>query len=319
MSLPVQVQKQSQQVQDLYVQMNGTGEPNSENAESEESETPDAPIVEKEKETAEQKYRTLQGMYNADIPRLNAQIREKNSAIADLNGRVVSLEALLGTIEMPSTPKNSATKYVTDDDVKEYGETIDVMRRAAREEADAVYQPRIIALEQALAKVQNLAPRVEGVVQNQEAAAVSQFYDILERAVPDWRGINDDPGFKTWLLQTDTLTGSNKQEALAHFEKTRNVQQIIKFFDEWKRISGSGEQSNPIHQQNRGNAELERQVAPDRGRASTLNGATKKSYTRADISLFYADVAKGKYKGREQEKATLEADILASTRDGRLT
>ena len=153
MSIPKQVQKQSEEVQELYKQINGepeeaqakaeaTTEPVVENVEEptpSDSVKEQAPQSEPQEQTEsgdqepkdnwQQKYKSLQGMYNSDVPRLNAQNR-------DLTSRVAQLEQLLSTVKdepAQKTPVQTA-KLITDDDVKEYGDSIAVMKKAAREE-----------------------------------------------------------------------------------------------------------------------------------------------------------------------------------------
>ena len=46
---------------------------------------------------------------------------------------------------------------------------------------------------------------------------------------------------------------------------------------------------------------------------------SKPSYTTADIAAFYDDIRKGKFKGREDERAKIERDIFAAQAEGRIT
>ena len=166
MGIPKQVQKQSEEVQELYKELNGE----TETAQVEKTEATEVPVeqpieqpsdsvedqapksepqeqVESDaqpKESWEQKYKTLQGMYNADVPRLNAKNRE-------VNARVSQLEQLLGTMQQSAKPEEpvSTDPLITDADMKEYGDSIDVMRRAAREEVNTA-NGRIAQLEKTI-------------------------------------------------------------------------------------------------------------------------------------------------------------------------
>ena len=165
MGIPKQVKKQSEEVQSLYAELNeepteasagldsGEKVPEEKQAEAsaevpvKEDTTTTSDSVEKQaaksdaeehstadteeqEDTWEQKYRTLQGMYNKEVPRLNATNK-------DLTTRVSQLESLLGDLkqkEEPNEPEPVIEKLITDSDVEEYGDSIDVMRRAAKEE-----------------------------------------------------------------------------------------------------------------------------------------------------------------------------------------
>ena len=98
MALPKQVQKQSEEVQELYKELNGEVEAQGDAPEAE-ANTNEAPVKEVvsdsvaeqapqsgteeqgqpdtvDKDSWEQKYKTLQGMYNAEVPRMKAENRE---------------------------------------------------------------------------------------------------------------------------------------------------------------------------------------------------------------------------------------------------
>jgi outer membrane murein-binding lipoprotein Lpp len=192
MGIPKQVQKQSEEVQALYKELNGE----TENVQAANAEAPEVPAEQpveqpsnsvddkapesevkeqnqtdtQPKETWEQKYKTLQGMYNADVPRLNATNRE-------LNSRVSQLETLLSTMQQPqaTTPEpESVDPLITDADMKEYGDSIDVMRRAAREEVNTA-NGRIAQLEKTIQQLQGVVPQVHQVQAQQKASSEQAF------------------------------------------------------------------------------------------------------------------------------------------------
>lgn len=340
MSLPEQIRKQAEAVQELYRQM--SDEPtdaapdNQEDAAESTEDTglgadqPDAelrhepspePVAEgkprkgKESDTLAQKYRTLQGMYNAEVPRLHQQNRE-------LASRVQQLEQLLATLSATAAstpaPQPVAERLVTDKDVEEYGESIDMMRKVSREEYLPLMQ-KIATLEQAIQQLQgNVVPQVQNLVQRQVATTEQQFWAQLAAAVPNWRTINDDPDFQTWLLQVDPLVGVTRQTILEDAQRNYDAARVANFFHTWASISG---QSASGSKQSASRAsQLEQQIAPGRGRggSSATASSGSKQYTPADIRAFFDAVRQGKYKGREQERDRIERDIFAAQREGRI-
>ena len=106
-TLPKQVQKQSEAVQELYKELNSEQAQDEsadvkEDADSVEEQAvqsePQEQVAEdnQEEETVEQRYKTLQGMYNAAVPRLHAEKR-------DMANRVSQLEQLLAGMQQPKT------------------------------------------------------------------------------------------------------------------------------------------------------------------------------------------------------------------------
>ena len=111
MALPEQIRKQTEAVQELYKQLNSEGAEGAENTPSSNDPSPDAgtpaendaPAAnstdtenaapssgteqsadDSNSETYAQKWRTLQGMYNAEVPRLHATNRELQSRVSQM-------------------------------------------------------------------------------------------------------------------------------------------------------------------------------------------------------------------------------------------
>ena len=332
MSIPKQVQKQSEEVQELYKQINGETEEAQATAEAAPEEavnnvaeptTSDsveeqAPQSEPQEQTEsgdqepkqddwQQKYRSLQGMYNADVPRLNAENR-------DLSSRVSQLEGLLSTMQEPAqqTPVQSE-KLITDDDVKEYGDSIAVMRKAAREEV----AQEIAQLRQQVGQLQGVLPQVQQVQAQQKKSGEQTFWSTITSEVPNWNDINNDPDFQSWLLAIDPLTGISRQTYLEDAQKNLDASRVVNFFRTWEGETGKTNtaQVDRTAQQ----SQLQKQVAPGRSRNNGVKASGQnRTYTPNDIQEFYADVRKGKYKGRDDERGRIERDIFAAQQEGRI-
>lgn len=338
MALPEQIRKQSEAVQELYKQLNANqeeagkpaDEPSApvENVEAapadENTETNSAapsPAVEQKagdekvpEETVLQKYKTLQGMYNAEVPRLHQQNRE-------LNSRIQQMEQLLASLSAQQTAAAQAPmqveKLVTDKDVEEYGESLDVMRKVTREELGSVAS-RIAQMEKLLSQLQtNVVPQVQAVAQRQAVSAEQQFWAELAGNVPNWREVNDNADFQSWLLDIDPLTGISRQTYLEDAQRSLDARRVANFFRTWLESNG---QANVAQTQARVTApELEKQVAPGRSKNSGTPQTSKaRTYTPVDIQKFFNDVRSGKYKGREQERDRIERDIFAAQRENRI-
>jgi hypothetical protein len=282
---------------------------------------PNEPVAGGQDETLMQRYRTLQGMFNAEVPRL----QQTNKA---LQARVDQLEHLLSTMSAQQPqPKaqpaqQTVSSLITEKDVEEYGDSIDVMRRAAREEIAALHD-EIAQLKGFVGQMQaNVVPRVEQVARNQAASAEQQFWSELQNRVPNWQTINSNPEFQNWLLQTDPLTGITRQTYLDDAQQALDARRVAAFFLPWMEQAGSQDvrvQSQPQPQAPNRKAELEAQVAPGRPRTVAPSLANQaKTYTQTDIKTFYNDIRAGKFKGRDAERAKIESDIFAAQRDGRI-
>lgn len=331
MAIPEQVRKQSEAVAKLYEDLNPdqTAAPAADEGDVSATTAPAdgtapaaaAPSPAEQRRvgttdedlTYEQRWRSLQGMYNADTTRLRAENTQ-------LNQRVTQLEQLIASLSAPSqapAAQTVADRLITDKDVEEYGDSIEVMRRAAREEVTGT-QREIADLKKVIAQLQaNIVPKVDSVVQRQALNAEQAFWSDLTAQVPDWREINADQQFHSWLLEVDPLAGVPRQSFLDAAQGQLDANRVAGFFKTWQSLSG-----NSVAQQTRNTAttQLEKQIAPGRGRtsAAVTTGGETKVYSRGDVAKFFDDVRKGLYKGREQERDRIERDIFAAQRDGRI-
>lgn len=336
MALPVQVRRQSEAVQKLYDELNTDVTPQegdapdlvetedqaqeTNTADSESQQVSQSPADEQqqgstdgEQETYEQRWRSLQGMYNAEVPRLHAEKRE-------LAGRVTQLEQLITSMSAQPAQQEppKPQQLITEADVEEWGDSIDVMRKVSREEQTSS-QARIDQLEQVIREMQSsVVPQVQQISQKQAATAEQTFWGELQQSVPDWQEVNSNQDFQTWLLAIDPLTGIARQTYLDDAQRNMDSGRVISFFQTWKASTGQ-----PVAQQtNRGAStanELEKQVAPGRSRSAGVPQSEElPTYTSADIKTFFQHVQQGKYKGREKERDRIERDIFAAQREGRI-
>ncbi len=261
----------------------------------------------------EQKFRSLQGIYEVDFPRMNAE----NQALVQ---KVGQLEQLISTMQSFPAPvpeqHQPVASSLTTEEVEEYGESIDIMRKVSQEVAGP-YERRIADLQTQIHNLQGaVIPRVEQIASQQVASAEQTFWNELSQAVPKWRDININQNFQTWLMEVDPLTGQTRQFFLEDAQRVMDVFRVASFFSSWLSTqSASPDVPNPVTPA----SELERQVAPSRSRnTGTPEGDTARTYTPKDIATFFDDVRSGKYAGKEEERNRFERDIFAAQREGRI-
>jgi hypothetical protein len=337
MPIPDQVRKQSEEVQRIYASLEGEVEKEADKEEkgaSGDSDTtndtqdsttdgkldsPSGTSSEEKKseddETALQKYRTLQGMYNAEVPRLRQQNKE-------LSDKIQHMEQLLSTMSpTKEAPKGeSEARLISEKELADYGDSIEVMRKVSREEYSPVAK-KIAEMEATITRLQgNVVPQVQNLVKTQVANTEQQFWSQLSQSVPSWEKVNNDPAFHEWLLKPDPLSGISRQTILEDAQRSYNVGRVASFFTTW--MGSTGDIGGNKQPQDKGSSELQKQVSPGRSRGSTTatpTGDTDKTYSPADIASFFDAVKRGKYVGKEKERDRIERDIFAAQREGRIT
>ena len=326
MSMPAQVRKQSEHVAELQQQLAGNPPTDAVDpaapvtVDSNQSAAPPVqPVTQPVSDTFEQKYKTLQGMYNKEVPALRAEVQNLTNLLATLQQAPVRAPAA----PAPATPNapNSRAKAVSDSDVEQYGDAIEVMKRAARDEAQELFQGEIDALRATINKLTNkfdkeLVPAVNSVVTTQAQYSDQEFWRDLSGVVPNWREINENEDFHTWLLELDQLSGFSRQTSLEDAHRKLDVNRVAAFFTTW---IGQNQAPTPANPGRTASSELNAMVAPGRSKSPAGNNQpADQVITREQVSKFYNDVASGKYRGRDDEKKKMEASIFAATREGRL-
>jgi len=64
----------------------------------------------------------------------------------------------------------------------------------------------------------------------EKSAEEQRFWAEIERELPNWRQINNDPNFHAWLLSVDELTGITRQTFLEQAQKSLDAKRVIAFF-----------------------------------------------------------------------------------------
>ena len=257
--------------------------------------TPTEPVVTEEK--WEQKYKTLKGMYDAEVPRLHADVR-------DLKAQVDSLRKAAET--KPVEPAAPA-KLVTDADVEAFGsDLIEVQRKVAREVA-AEFRGELDAM-----RVENEKLR-EQLTSTGTQVSEASFEQRLYRMVPDFEAVNADPKWIAWLNEVDPLLRAPRSSVAQQAFNRGDAEGVAHYVAMFKQTVA------PVEQKADKTEELERQLQPNRGATSAPPTSQKgKVYTNADIEKMFRKAADLGTKGQTDAAKKLEAEIDAAYMEGRV-
>ncbi len=322
-NLPEQVLRQAREVEALEKAMNPETPPETQppaNPENTPPQEPQAsqvqpapapqPPAPSEEETWKARYLSLQGLFNAEVPKLQNRVRE-------LEAQVVATQA------QPKPPAPEATppkKLVTDKDVETYGgDLIDLIRRQASE----IAQAERAGLEAEITKLRGennqLQQQLGGVAQQQTQTSRAAYEADLTKAVADWGQININPEFHQWLAVPDPLSGIQRQKLLENAYGGFDVKRTAALFNAFKAEKGMLTAQPPVARTPP--SELSRQIAPGTSRSAPSSSeptGSERVFSQEEIHRFYTDVAKGLYAGKAQEAAKIEAEIDAAVAAGRV-
>lgn len=328
MALPKQVQAQLDEVEELEKTLKAQGKPEKKKAEKPElsevkSEDTDAEVPVEAEEVAEsvevkpadtsptdvadeyeQKYKTLRGKYDAEVPRLHQQVKDLMGKLDDLQKQVSEKP------KEPTKPKEKVS-YVTDADRAEFGEElIDVQRRVAKEVSQD-YEGRFEQQEAIIAELQ------KQLTQTGNQVGEMSFSQRLAQLVPDFSSVDNDERWVAWLNEHDPmLRGPRRDQAAAAFN-AGDAEAVAHYVKLWKESLAPVEAPERTVRQ----AELEKQVAPNRSANSVATkavGKESKIYSEREIKGAWDRIRSLNTRGQIDDAAKLEAEITAAYLEGRV-
>ena len=251
---------------------------------------------------AEQRYRTLQGMMQADVGTLRAQVK----AATDRN-EALTLAVSKLTEQIKSAPASTAA--MDPKDVEAFGaDLVDMVRRQSSAEIEQAVQATMAGI---LSRLDGLEQTVQVTGQSVAVNAEQQFYSAVTARVPDWRAVNADQRFLEWLGEVDSVYGIPRQAALDNAVNQGSVDRTAAIFEAFKKAAAPAPaQANS----------LQSQVAPARSGGSNAPSApaAPQLVSEKDIVRFYNDMRLGRFRGKEAEAAQIEGNINQAVAEGRV-
>lgn len=252
----------------------------------------------------EQKYKTLQGLFNKEVPGLQQQVRQLTEQ-GQLAAR--QLETLLQAKAAPPEPK---ADVVDPRDVESFGsDLVEMVQRitqrsvgSAAEKLDGIVQ----ALNQRFDQLEQVT---QGTSQAVAVSAEDAFFGKLTKVVPSWETTNVSEGFLAWLAAEDPVYGASRQSALDAAQRSLNVDRAAAVFKAYEGTLPAAPKPNA----------LDRQVSPSSvATPEPTVSAEGPMLTQKQITDFYADVSRGRYRGRDDEQQRTEQIINQAIAAGRV-
>lgn len=333
MALPKQVQKQLDEVEELEKQLEAQGEEveakpevkkkkTSKKAKAEDTEvevTDDEPIEEpvaveatpaddsKEEvsESFKQKYATLRGKYDAEVPRLHQQVKELTDQM-----NAIRHEAEAAKKAEAEKPKEKVS-YVTDADREEYGDDlIDFQRRVAKEasqEYEDRFEQQARVIEQLQQQISNTGSQVGEV----------GFTQKLNALVPGFDQLDNDERWVAWLNEYDPMTrGPRRDQAQSAFN-SGDAEAVAHYVGLFRESINEPVANGKSDRQ----TELEKQVTPSRSASTVTNKSSSKDsrvYSEKELNNAWTKIRTLNTQGKYDDAEKLEAELTAAYMEGRV-
>jgi len=252
----------------------------------------------------EQKYKTLRGKYDAEVPRLHSQVKDLTAKLNNLS------ESLAAKPKEPTKPKEKVS-YVTDEDRAEFGEELIGVQRRVAQEVSQEYEGRF---EQQSAIIEQLQKQLK-LTGNQ--VGEMSFSQKLSQIVPDFASIDNDERWVEWLNEYDPMLRGPRRDQAAQAFNNGDAEAVAHYVKLWKASLGP---DVPQERQTR-QAELEKQVAPNRSANSATTksvGKDAKFYSEREIAAAWNKIRTLNTRHKYDEATKLEADITTAYLEGRV-
>lgn len=249
------------------------------------------------------RFSTLQGKFNAEVPQLYQQLKEQGQQIEALTKQIQ---------ERQSKPEVQPQSVVTEKDVDDYGQDlIDLIRRVSQDAADKVVSRASSELVERFGAVQE---QVGQVTHRVEQTSAERFWDSVKRAVPDWAAVDNDPEWRDWLDTTPRFSKRTYRQLATEAIAEGDVQAIAELVATWRGVAPAAPASAPVPSPQ---AELQRQVTPSSSRSNTPPPQQSgKIWTRQEYEAAM-DVRNVQRLG-QKEADRLEADATRAVAEGRV-
>jgi len=265
----------------------------------------------------EHKYNVLNGKYKAEVPRLQKNVKDLSGQVSQLQSVLSSLESVKPAEAAPPGTPEAATKLLKDEEIEDYGsDLIDVVKRAAREEL----APEVNRLELENAELRR---QMGTVVETSAVNARQGVYDTLDTQIPNWRELNSDQSYLAWLDTLDAYTNRMRRELLNEAFETNDAARVVAFFKGYlneNAVVSPATEETPAPAPRQAQVDMASLAAPGKPRGGSAPGTQEgqQTWRQVEISAFYADVRRGKFKNDPKGKLKIEKSIMAAVNSNRI-
>lgn len=308
MAVPAAIRQQVAEAEALQQQLYGQEQAESPAEQTAEvAEAPSVPVVEQQpaepavevkpepvaqSDEWKQKYDTLKGMFDSQVPKLHQELKARDSQLQSLQSRLEALE------KQPEPAKEES--LLTDKDTEDFGaDLVDMVKRAARAEAQTMIKAALAAQEKQFAGFMSSL----GAVQERVVMSESEkFWGRVEALVPDWQAIDNDPEWIAFLDTSPEFTTKTYRELAAEAIAAGKAEAIVSLVRIWRpAVQQPVAPAQP-------NPELQRQVAPPTVKSSTPVNPAEKILSKADYESLYDPRNVQRYGQKKADEMIAEAD-----------
>jgi hypothetical protein len=250
--------------------------------------------------------KTLEGRLKSQLKPANEEIRRLREEMASLREQIEAKEA--------EGEKKGIDAFLTDEEKAELGDgVIDLNSRMIK---------GILGEELGVKRIEEVVQRLmqksnEAQVNTGRSGPSDDFWPLVDQYCPGAYQINADadPKWVSYLEEYNSQTGEKHRDTAEQAMNDDDPIALADMFADFMRKNGKVQDAAPTR--------MSQSPKPDsapRGmpKAPATPGQVE-PWTQREVTAFYTDVSKGKFKGRETEADKLESEIMAAAAAGKIT
>lgn len=262
-----------------------------------------------DKETYRQRYLTLKGKFDAQVPRLQQDNKRLNDVVTDLQAKIKQMQERPPADAQHQNKNGDNRSSIDADAFEEYGPEFATLAKTVQ----TLQQEN----ERLRGQVQNLSGdfqlQKQTDLQKAKQSYMGQVVGHVSKLGHDFNSLNTDNRFLNWLRQFPEGEIESRHEKLRRAEANMDLEATKEIFDEYL---GTQKSEQPRQQQ----PPQPPNIQPNSTGTglNPPNSENKRMWTRKDISKFFSDKVKGVYAGREEDARVIELDIHNAAGEGRI-
>mgnify|MGYP005844839585 CR=1 FL=1 len=305
--VPAQVSKDADLATELHNELYPAEEEldtEEEDQEEDEEEIQEADEEEEDDETFKQRYNSLKGKYDKEVPRLHNELKDLKQSVLERLGSLEETSKKTETEEPP--PVNEKVEEFKE----KYGDELhDYLLTLIKEEGSSLLKDEI----------KPVSEKLNTIEEDTQSQKLTKFMETIDGKVSDsakgkWQDIlaGEDENFLEFLDKPDPSGMFTYGEVFAKASNDWNSDRIAKVVDKFFE-----EQAPASEKKDKARKEKEALIAPPRKtRSKAPEGNEKKIWTQDDMKQFEKDDRQGKYS--QEESMALWNDLLLAPSEGRI-
>ena len=244
--------------------------------------------------------------------RLDSQLRPLNDTVRDLRSHISDLESRLEKRETDT--KNAVPahlRHLSPGELENLDkDSVELQSRVAR----GVVEDALSTSERdSTERLQQVDQRIVALEAQKQAQTTSDFWGKVEKVVPGANTVNDsDPRWGTFLDTVDPLSGRSRREIGEVALSIGDVKRVAYLMQDFNKDVAGVAPAAP------GPAPVVRRPEPVRATPAAPAATAAPVIRHSQIRRFYDDLARGKFRGKEEQADRLEAAIINAVEDGRV-